>query len=157
MYKTRFIWVGKTQDAYLKSGIDHYLSKIKRYAPVEFLEIKTANYTQGTSKQWKRQESETILKKIEPSETTILLDEKGQSKTSVQLAQWMEKQKEIQHGRVNFVIGGAFGLEPTLFHRPLILSLSSMTFTHQMVRLILTEQVYRAFTIMNGESYHHER
>jgi len=95
------------------------------------------------------------LKKIRASETTIVLDEQGEQKTSVQLAQKLEQLKETEYKRVNFVMGGAFGLELSLFEKPFRLSLSPMTYTHQMVRLILMEQIYRAFTIIQGESYHH--
>ena len=155
MYHTRIIWTGKTQEAYLKTGINHYLSKLQHYVNVECLEIKTANYTRGNENLWKRKDTETILKKIHSSETTIVLDEHGEANTSIQLARRLEQLKETQHKRVNFVIGGAFGLALPLFEKPILLSLSSMTFPHQMVRLILMEQLYRAFTIINGESYHH--
>ncbi len=155
MYKIRFIWVGKTQEAYLKTGIQEYLSKLKHYVTIECLEIKPSDYSRGKQTQWIHRETELILKKLDPSETTIILDERGSQKTSVQLAQWLEELRTIQHSRVNFVIGGAFGLELSHFKKSHRLSLSSMTYTHQMVRLILLEQVYRAFTIINRESYHH--
>ncbi|MBF0286813.1 MAG: 23S rRNA (pseudouridine(1915)-N(3))-methyltransferase RlmH [SAR324 cluster bacterium] len=155
MYKVRFIWVGKTQEPYLKTGIQHYLAKLKHYVTIECLEIKPSDYAHVTQAQCISKETELILKKINPSETTIILDERGSQKTSVQLAEWLEELKTIQHSRVNFVMGGAFGLEVSRFKKPHQLSLSAMTYTHQMVRLILLEQVYRAFTITNGESYHH--
>ncbi|MBF0279978.1 MAG: 23S rRNA (pseudouridine(1915)-N(3))-methyltransferase RlmH [SAR324 cluster bacterium] len=155
MYQVQFIWVGKTQEVYLRTGIDNYLSKIKHYVSVECLEIKPANYSQGNQALWRKKETQTILKKIVPSESIIVLDEQGDQKSSLQLAQKLEQLKETEYKQVNFVIGGAFGLDLPLFKRASFLSLSSMTYTHQMVRLLLLEQVYRAFTIINKESYHH--
>ncbi len=156
MYTVRFIWVGKTQEAYLKTGIEAYLSKLKRYVVVELLEVKPANYSGGDASHWRVQETQAILKKVRSSETTIVLDERGKQSTSKQFAHRLEDLKSLQYERVNFVIGGAFGLDAALLKPSEMLSLSAMTFTHQMVRLVLLEQVYRAFTILNGESYHHE-
>ena len=155
MYQIRIIWIGKTQEAYLKTGIHHYLSKLQHYVTVDCVEIKASHYRQGNETLWKRRDTEAILKKIHPSETTMVLDEQGEQNTSNQWARRLEHLKAMQHNRVNFVIGGAFGLALPLFEKPILLSLSSMTFPHQLVRLILMEQLYRAFTIINGESYHH--
>ena len=155
MYKIRIIWVGKTQESYVKTGIGQYLSKLQHYVSVECLEIKPSDYTRGNATLWRRKDTEAICKKLLPAETLVILDEHGQQQTSRQFAQWFETLKEIQHQRVNLVIGGAYGLDVSLFAKPSLLSLSSMTFPHQLVRLVLLEQIYRAFTLLHGESYHH--
>ena len=155
MYKIRLIWVGKTQDAYLKTGIDQYLSKLQYYSSISCLETRAGNYAHGNQRLWRIKDTEAILKKLHASDTTIVLDERGQQKSSRQLARLLEQQKTIQRRQLNFVIGGPYGLELSLFKNPILLSLSPMTFPHQMVRLILMEQIYRAFKIINDEPYHH--
>lgn len=155
MYKIRLIWVGKTQETYLKKGIEIYLAKLKHYVHIELLEIKPNSATQDDQNLIRLKESQKILSQIQPHETTIVLDEKGQQMPSVNLASWLEELKTNQHDRINFVIGGAFGIDKSLFQQSSLLSFSAMTFTHQMIRLMLVEQVYRAFTIINSEPYHH--
>ncbi|MGK5091334.1 23S rRNA (pseudouridine(1915)-N(3))-methyltransferase RlmH [Deltaproteobacteria bacterium TL4] len=156
MYRIRIIWVGKTQEAYLQTGIGLYLKKLSPYVPVETLEIKPVKYRSQRLEQCRNQETEQILKKLSKDETHVFLDETGQQKSSVGLAHWLEQQKRHQNSRINFLIGGAFGWDHSQFSKQSeMLSLSPMTFNHQMVRIILIEQLYRAFTIMNGEPYHH--
>jgi 23S rRNA (pseudouridine1915-N3)-methyltransferase len=156
MYKIRIIWVGKTQDAYLQTGIDLYLKKIKNYLKIECLEIKPFHYSSGSVEQGKIKETAKILEKIDAQEMIVFLDERGESCTSIELAQWLEEQKRIQFSCVNFVVGGAYGWDRNQIpQNSRILSFSSMTLNHQMIRILLLEQIYRAFTIMNGEPYHH--
>jgi len=155
MYKMRLIWVGKTQEDYLKKGIETYLAKLKHYVTIELLEIKPNSADRDDHNLIRTNESQKILSKIQPHETTIVLDETGQQITSVSLANWLEDLKINQHDRINFVIGGAFGIDKTAFKPCKIISFSPMTFTHQMIRLLLVEQVYRAFTLINNEPYHH--
>ena len=155
MKSIRLIWVGKTQEPYLRSGINAYMKKLSHYIKIDSYEIKPAQYSSGTVKKWRRQETENMMKNMDASELNILLDQNGARQTSKGLAECFEKQ--ISHGiyRANFFIGGAFGIDKSVLPSGIqYLSLSEMTFTHQMVRLFLLEQIYRAFTIIRGEPYH---
>ena len=155
MRSIRLIWIGKTQEPYLRSGINTYIKKLSHYIKIDSDEIKPAQYSSGTLNQWRRQETENMMKKLDASELNILLDQNGARQTSKGLAECFEKQ--ISHGiyRANFFIGGAYGIDKSVLPSGIqYLSLSEMTFTHQMVRLFLLEQIYRAFTIIRGESYH---
>ena len=155
MRSIRLIWVGKTQEPYLKSGINAYMKKISHYIKIDFKEIKPAQYSSGTVKKWRLKETEKMMKKMDVSELNIFLDQSGERQTSKGLAECFEKQ--ISHGiyRANFFIGGAYGIDKSILPSGIqYLSLSEMTFTHQMVRLFLLEQIYRAFTIIRGEPYH---
>ena len=156
MYKIRLVWVGKTQESYLKEGIQLYLKKLHPYVKVECLEVKPTDYTQGSLEHWKSTETQRLLKVLPVDETAVFLDERGPAWTSAQLAQWLEAQKRTQLSAINFCIGGAYGWDQALLPRNAqLLSLSPMTFNHQMVRLFLLEQLYRGFTILRGEPYHH--
>ncbi|MBR1688109.1 MAG: 23S rRNA (pseudouridine(1915)-N(3))-methyltransferase RlmH, partial [Prevotella sp.] len=109
-----------------------------------------------TEEQQKMQEGELILRQLQPSDCVCLLDERGQSLRSIQFAHWLE-QRQQQARRLVFIIGGPYGFSPAVYQRAdHQLSLSPMTFSHQMVRLVFTEQLYRACTIIRGEPYHHE-
>ena len=155
MRSIRLIWVGKTQEPYLRSGVNAYLKKISNYIKINHDEIKPAQYSSGTVKKWRLQETENMMKKMDASELNIFLDQNGARQTSKGLAEYFEKQ--ISHGiyRANFFIGGAYGIDKSILPSGIkLLSLSEMTFTHQMVRLFLLEQIYRAFTIIRGEPYH---
>ena len=155
MRSIRLIWVGKTKDNYLRSGINEYIKKISHYIKIDFDEIKPAQYSSGSIKNWRLQETKNMMKKMDPSELNIFLDQNGERQTSIGLAKCFEKQISYGVSRANFFIGGAYGIEKSIL--PLetqFLSLSEMTFTHQMVRLFLLEQIYRAFTIIRGEPYH---
>ncbi len=150
------IWIGKTQLPFVQDGISLYLKKLSHYIKVETEEIRTAKYASGTVDQWRRQETEKLLKCLNSNELNVFLDENGKRQTSIGLAQWFEKQMPLGWPRVNLIIGGAYGFEKSLLPANVTyLRLSDMTFTHQMVRLILLEQLYRAFTIIRGEPYHH--
>jgi len=156
MRSIRLIWIGKTQLPFVQDGISLYLKKLSHYIKVETEEIRTAKYASGTVDQWRRQETEKLLKCLNSNELNVFLDENGKRQTSIGLAQWLEKQMPLGWPRVNLIIGGAYGFEKSLLPaNATYLRLSDMTFTHQMVRLILLEQLYRAFTIIRGEPYHH--
>ena len=155
MGKIRLIWIGKTQEAYLQTGIELYLKKLRPYLQIEILELKPMPYQSGNPAQWKAQETIKALKKLERGEISIFLDESGEKKSSVAFAQWFERQLQVGPS-LNFVIGGPYGWDATQLAPPLQkLSLSTMTYNHQMVRIILLEQLYRAMTILRGEPYHH--
>lgn len=155
--KTILILVGKTQSKIFKVGIDDYVSRIEHYMPFSITIIPELKNTKSLSEdQQKQKEGELILKEIQPSDTVVLLDEHGAEFRSIEYANWL-KQKQNTARRLIFIIGGPYGFSPDVYARANEkISLSRMTFSHQMVRLIFTEQLYRACTIIKGEPYHHE-
>lgn len=155
--KTRLIVVGKTTDKNIQKGIEDYLTRIKHYMPFEMVVIPELKNTKSlTQANQKELEGELILKQIQTSETLVLLDEHGTEYRSVEFAKWIEKKQQTTRSLV-FVIGGPYGFSNTVYERcDQKLSLSKMTFSHQMIRLLFTEQIYRACTIIKGEPYHHE-
>jgi 23S rRNA (pseudouridine1915-N3)-methyltransferase len=157
MYRLRFLWIGRTQEPYLHEGQSQYLKKLAHYAPTHVEEIRpAAKWMKLPIPQRQQQETRALTERLRPGERVVLLDERGKSFRSEEIAQWFEQQKMQALPQISFVIGGAFGVERTAFPTgTLEWSLSPLTFNHQMVRLILLEQVYRAFTILNGEPYHH--
>jgi len=156
--KITFITVGKTEDAYLKDGIEKYVKRLKHYTKLFIVEIDELKNTKAlTQQQQKAKEAELILKKILPLDHVILLDENGMQLSSLQFAAYIEKKTVGSVSNMVFVVGGPYGFDPSVYARANDkLSLSSMTFSHQMVRLFFVEQLYRAYTIMKGEPYHHE-
>lgn len=155
--KTELILVGKTVNKHFVALIDDYVGRINHYMPFSITTIPELKNTKALSiEQQKMLEGEQILKKIQSGDTVVLLDEHGREMTSVETATWMEKRQHTAR-RLVFVIGGAYGFSQAVYDRANeMLSLSRMTFSHQMVRLIFAEQIYRACTIIKGEPYHHE-
>ncbi|TFF33920.1 23S rRNA (pseudouridine(1915)-N(3))-methyltransferase RlmH [Mucilaginibacter psychrotolerans] len=156
--KIAFITVGKTEDAYLKDGIEKYVKRLKHYTRLELVEIAELKNTKAlTEEQQKTREAELILKKVTTQDYLILLDEAGQEYTSVQFAKYLEKRSISSVTSLVFVVGGPYGFDQSVYQRANDkISLSRMTFSHQMVRLFFVEQLYRAFTIIKGEPYHHQ-
>jgi 23S rRNA (pseudouridine1915-N3)-methyltransferase len=156
--KITFITVGKTEDAYLKEGIEKYVKRLKHYTKLEMAEIPELKNTKAlTEEQQKVKEAELILKKITPLDHVILLDENGTEFTSVQFANYINKRSVTSSANLVFVVGGPYGFDQSVYQRANDkISLSRMTFSHQMVRLFFTEQLYRAFSIIKGEPYHHQ-
>jgi 23S rRNA (pseudouridine1915-N3)-methyltransferase len=156
--KITFITVGKTEDAYLKEGIEKYVKRLKHYTRLIIVEIDELKNTKAlTQDQQKTKEAELILKKILPLDHVILLDEKGMELSSMQFAAYIDKKALGSVTNLVFVVGGPYGFENSVYLRANDkLSLSAMTFSHQMVRLFFVEQLYRAFTIIKGVPYHHE-
>ena len=155
--KTLLILVGKTNDKHFAAGISDYVERIGHYMPFDVVTIPELRNTKNlTGEQQKTVEGELILKQLQPSDTVVLLDEHGRELRSVEFARWMEQKRNTAR-RLVFVIGGPYGFSPAVYARANEqVSLSKMTFSHQMVRLVFTEQVYRACTIIKGEPYHHE-
>ncbi len=155
--KVLLIQVDKTQDAYLKEGIETYTGRLKNYAAFETVTISVPkNLRQRSIGEQKTEEGKLILNSISPDDTLILLDEKGKEYTSVDFAKFITQKQNASVKRLVFLIGGPFGFDEVIYKRAnLKISLSQMTFSHQMVRLFFTEQLYRAFTIIKGEKYHH--
>ena len=155
--KFTFLTVGKTEDAYLKEGIEKYVKRLKHYTRLEIIELPELKNTKAlTPEQQKVKEAEMILKKIGVTDHVILLDENGIELTSKQFAGYINKKAVSSGVNLVFIVGGPYGFDEQVYQRANDkLSLSLMTFSHQMVRLFFTEQLYRAFTIIKGEPYHH--
>lgn len=155
--KTVLILVGKTVDKHFATAIDDYAQRICHYMPFEIITIPELRNTKNlTEEQQKTAEGELIMKQLSPSDTVVLMDEHGRELRSMEYARWLE-QKRSTARRLVFIIGGPYGFSPQVYSRADDkISLSRMTFSHQMVRLIATEQLYRACTIIKGEPYHHE-
>lgn len=152
---TRLICIGKTDDSRIESLFLAYENRLKHYTnfSTEFLVQKKKSKSED---QLKKEEGELLLQKVDKSSFLILLDESGKSYSSKQFSLLMQKRMNTGLKEVVFVIGGAFGFSPEVYDRAdAKVALSAMTFTHQMVRLIFIEQLYRAFTILKGEKYHH--
>ncbi len=150
--------VGKMASGYLSKGIEQYTSRLKHYVPFEILHIADAKNTKSlTEAQQKAAEGRNILAALDSSDHVVLLDEHGKQFTSVEFAHYIEKKMASVQRRLVFVVGGPYGFSPEVYARANEkISLSSMTFSHEMIRLIFTEQLYRAMTIVRGEPYHHE-
>ena len=155
--KTELLLVGKTNDKHFQAGISDYAERISHYMPFSVTVIPELKNTKKlTEEQQKQAEGELILKQIQPQDTLVLLDEHGHEPRSIELASWLQQKRNTAR-RLVFVIGGPYGFSPAVYERANEkLSLSRLTFSHQMVRLVFTEQLYRACTIIKGEPYHHE-
>lgn len=155
--KTLLIWVGKTTDKHITACIDDYVRRIGHYLPFGIVEVADLRNTKNLSEsQQKELEGEQILRQLNDGDHLVLLDERGQERRSVAFAEWLTK-RSMHVRRLVFVIGGPYGFSDNVYHRANErISLSLMTFSHQMVRLIFVEQLYRACTIIKGEPYHHE-
>lgn len=154
---TTLLFVGKTTDAHIDILCQEYLRRLTHYLPVKVQIIPELRNTKAlTPEQQKQAEGELILRAVPQSAELILLDEHGREYRSMEFAQVM--QKKMSSGRdIFFVIGGPYGFSQSVYDRANSkISLSQMTFSHQMVRLFLIEQIYRAMTILRGEPYHHE-
>ena len=156
--KITLLTVGKTDKDWVRQGMDIYVSRLKHYIPFSVVEIpELRNVSALTKDQIKTREGELILKNIRPTDDLVLLDERGKEYTSVELAKVIQDKISYVGKDIVYVIGGAYGFSDAVYQRAdSKMSLSRMTFSHQMVRAIFVEQIYRAFTIMRGEPYHHE-
>jgi 23S rRNA (pseudouridine1915-N3)-methyltransferase len=152
------LWsVGKQHDNYVKQGVEEFTHRISKYYPVEWKVIAAARQTINTSEaEVKKQEAQTILNLLDKDDFLALLDEKGKMLSSTELADWLQQRANQSTRNLIFLIGGAFGVEDSIAARANFKwSLSVLVFPHQLVRLILAEQVYRACTINRNEKYHH--
>lgn len=151
------LWaIGKTNEPYLETGTAIYTKRLAHYLRFEY-EVWPGVKKQGklTPEKLKEKEADLILAKLQTGDCLYLLDEKGKSYTSEHFARFLEQQLQQSHRRIVFLIGGAFGFAPSLYQRAAgQITLSSMTFSHQMVRLFFLEQLYRGMTIINNEKYH---
>lgn len=149
--------MGKTTDAYAQKSIEDYCGRLSHYLSFRIETLPDLKSTRHcTEEQIKEREAELILSWVKPENQVILLDERGKEYTSEQFADWMQKKMNSGFRQLVFVIGGPYGFSESVYSAvPERLSLSKMTFSHQMVRVFFVEQLYRAMTILNHEPYHH--
>ena len=150
--------VGKTASSFMSKGIEEYKSRVNRYVGFEIISISDLKSTRGlTEMQQKEKEGEMLLASLTPSDTVILLDEKGREYTSREFADFQASMMKRGVKRLVYVIGGPYGFSQKVYDRADgKISLSRMTFSHEMARLFFCEQLYRAMTIIRGEPYHHD-
>ena len=155
--KIVLLTVGKTNELSLKNVISEYQKRLKFYIPFEIEELPELKNTKNISEEIQKQkEGELILKYLTDADDVILLDSQGEQYTSPQFAAYLERKMVTGGKRIVFVVGGPYGFSPEIYRRANgKVSLSKMTFSHQMIRLIFVEQLYRAMTILRGEPYHH--
>lgn len=156
--KIQLMYVGKTSYPFVKEACDLYFNRLKHYTKFEEICIEDVkNAGKLKPEQLKVEEGKKILQKIQATDMLVLLDEKGKQFTSVSFAEWIEKLQVQGTQNLIFLVGGAFGFSEDVYTRANFkLQLSSMTFSHQIIRSIFAEQLYRAFTIIKGEPYHNE-
>lgn len=151
------ITVGKKHDSKLIAAIEDYQKRASRYMPLQWRYAQIKHSSSDNIELIKKRESQKIISLLDPSDWVCLLDETGTTATTPQLAEKIEHCKNNSVRNIVFIIGGAFGVDETIAKRAdFILSLSRLVFPHQLVRLILVEQIYRAHTILAGENYHHQ-
>ena len=156
MMKIKIVSVGSIKEKFLKDAISEYLKRLTRFAKIEIIEVDETKIQNKSEEQVKKEEGERLLKRIGQDEFVFLLDLKGELISSEVLAQKINDLINKGISPLTFVIGGTLGLSEEMRKRANIkLSISKMTFTHQMCRMIILEQIYRAFKIINNEEYHH--
>ena len=152
------IVIGKTNARYLQEGIDEYIKRLKHYIPYSITVLPDIKNTKKlTEEQQKEAEGKLMLDALKPGDCLVLLDESGKEFTSVAFADYLQRKMNAGLRRLVFVIGGPYGFSQSVYDRAdEKISLSKMTFSHEMIRLFFTEQIYRAMTIQRGEPYHHQ-
>lgn len=150
--------VGRTVDSNYISLIEDYIGRLKHYTSFDMEVIPELKNTKSLSNEvQKEKEADLILKSVQPGDTVVLLDEHGKEFRSIEFSQWIEKKMNVVNKRAVFIIGGPYGFSQRIYDiASEKISLSKMTFSHQMIRLIFVEQLYRAFSILNNSPYHHE-
>lgn len=156
--KTTLLVVGRTVEKHYITAIEDYLQRTKHFMSFDMEVIPELKNTKSLSaEQQKEKEGELICKALQPGDVIVLLDEHGKEMRSIEFADWMKRKMNIVNKRLVFIIGGPYGFSEKVYqlaHEKI--SMSKMTFSHQMIRLIFVEQIYRAMTILNGGPYHHE-
>lgn len=150
--------IGKTTTSYIQTGIEEYCKRLKRYVPFSIKNLADVkNARKLTESQQKEEEGKLILGELSASDHVVLLDERGDMLTSRGFSDFLQKGMLGGRKRMVFVVGGPYGFSPSVYSRAnCLLSFSRMTFSHEMIRLFFTEQIYRAMTILKGEPYHHD-
>jgi 23S rRNA (pseudouridine1915-N3)-methyltransferase len=156
--KITLLTIGKTDQKYITQGINMYLERLKHYISFEIKEIPSLKKTGAMpAEHIKQKEAELLLKHLDKADCIILLDEKGKNYSSKEFSEFLSGRMNAATREMVFVVGGAWGFAESIYQKAHYkISLSRMTFSHQMVRLFFTEQLYRAFTIIRGEGYHNE-
>lgn len=156
--KLQILFTGRTTGNVFPSLINEYVQRLIHYLPTQLEEIPELRNTKSMSEeQQKEREADMVFDRLQPGDVLVLLDERGKEMTSREFSQWMEQRLQTVPKRLVLLIGGPYGFSPTIYEAAQQkISLSKMTFSHQMVRLFLVEQLYRAFTIIKGEPYHHD-
>lgn len=156
--KTVLVVVGKNTDVNIGKLVDEYVGRINHYMPFSIEVVSELKNAKNLSMdQQKEKEAELLQKVFQPGDYIILLDEHGRERRSMEFAQWIQKKMSAGPRRIVFVVGGPYGFAPSIHQmRNEEISLSQMTFSHQMIRLLFVEQIYRAMTILHNEPYHHE-
>lgn len=156
--KIKCICAGKTTDSYIIEGIEKFTKRLKHYASFELIEIPEVKGSNNKGKDFQKdEESKLFISKIDKNDFVVLLDEKGKQFTSRDFADSLQNKMNRSISSISFIIGGPFGFNQTMYELAQEkISLSKMTFSHQMVRLFFVEQLYRAFSIINGQKYHHD-
>lgn len=154
----KLVVVGKTEEKYLKEGIDIFEKRLKFYIPYEMIIIPSLKDTKNLSPQMvKEREGELIIKQVSKADKVVLFDEMGEEFRSIEYANFLQKNMNAGIKTMCFVVGGAFGFSDEVYKiANLKIAMSKMTFSHQMIRLLIVEQLYRAFTILKNEPYHNE-
>ena len=156
--KFALLVVGRTVEKHYITAINDYVERIKHYTPFDMEVIPELKNTKNLSmEQQKEKEGELILKALQPGDVVVLLDEHGKEFRSIEFAEWAEKKMHTVNKRLVFIIGGPYGFSKDIYAAAQEkISLSKITFSHQMIRLIFVEQLYRAMNILAGGPYHHE-
>jgi 23S rRNA (pseudouridine1915-N3)-methyltransferase len=156
--KIQLLVVGKTGQDFVETGLNEFNSRLKHYIPFEMEVVPDIKNVRNLSfEQQKEKEGENLLKSLQTGDYVVLLDERGKEFTSLQFAEYLEKKTHSVAKRLVFIIGGPYGFSKKVqnaAHEKI--ALSKMTFSHQLIRLIFMEQIYRALTILNNQPYHHE-
>lgn len=152
------LWaIGKTNEKYLEAGIELFEKRLKNYLPFTLHILPDVKVKTTDPENIKKEEAKLILSKLAPDDWLVLLDERGQTFSSMEFSKWIERRLGDSRRKMVFLIGGAFGFSPDVYTRSNeSIALSKMTFSHQMVRLFCLEQLYRAMTILRNEPYHNE-
>jgi len=156
MVRLRVLVVGRTDTGFIRDGVEHYLKRLRALHPIEWEEVRAAGHSGRKPDQVLAAERVAILKRVAPADWLILLDERGRARTSPQLAEWLGKLHLLDNASAVLLVGGAYGVADEVRQRANEkLCLSQLTLPHQLVRIILLEQLYRAATILAGQPYHH--
>jgi 23S rRNA (pseudouridine1915-N3)-methyltransferase len=156
--KIVLLLTGKTTDKQIAEGIGNYSARISRYSPFEIIALKDLRNTRNMPvREQKEKEGDLILNSVSSNDYIILLDERGKEFTTIELADWLESLFILPKKRIVFVTGGAWGFSDQVYGRAdVLLSMSKLTFSHQLVRLLFAEQLYRVLSIIKGDPYHHD-
>lgn len=155
--KIKFLWLGTTKDQAFRSVIKDYEDRLKHYTRISIVMLKEARYKNLSTEEQKRVEAKQIMDELTPSDYVVLMDERGNHMTSIELSKWMQHKMNISLSQLVIIIAGPHGAHQILKDRAdYIMSLSHLTLTHDMARILTMEQVYRGYTIIKGEKYHNE-